>query len=125
MVIKTGRYGSFYACSRYPECKFTKQQIRTIGVKCPICGGEIAARRSKKSMFYSCENYDKCGFSSWDLPLNENCPQCGQMLFRKTGKPQIICHDKECGYKRDIPPEELEAAAEAPQANMFFVPGDL
>jgi len=109
MVVKNGRYGSFYACSRYPECKYTKQQIRTIGVKCPLCGGEVAARRSKKSVFYSCENYEKCGFSSWDFPLNDQCPQCGKMLFRKKGKPMIICHEKDCGYKREITPEELEA----------------
>ena len=53
-------------------------------------------------VFYSCENYPKCDFSSWDLPLNETCPNCGKMLFRKKGKNYIYCADKACGYKREI-----------------------
>ena len=53
-----------------------------------------------RTVFYSCERYPECDFSSWDLPTNENCPTCGHMLFRKKGKPQLICHEKGCGYTR-------------------------
>lgn len=106
MVLRTGRYGSFYACVNYPECKTTKQIVKKIGVKCPVCGGEIVAKRGKnKSFFYSCENYTKCGFSSWDLPLGEKCPDCGEMLYRKKGKKLAVCHNKECGYKREYEAE--------------------
>lgn len=102
MVLRSGRYGSFYACSNYPECKTTKQIVKKIGVKCPVCGGDIITKRGKnKAFFYSCENYEKCGFSSWDMPLDEKCPECGQMLFKKKGKPLAVCHNKECGYKCD------------------------
>ena len=111
MVIRTGRYGAFLACSRYPECKFTKQIEKEIGVSCPICGGRILMKKGrKKNVFYSCENYNTCKFSSWDLPLNERCPQCGEMLFRKKGKNLAICHNQDCGYKRELPP--LENAGE-------------
>ena len=106
MVLRTGRFGSFYACINYPTCKNTKQIHKDIGVPCPLCGGKIVVKRSKnKNVFYSCENYPTCGFSSWDLPLNETCPQCGQMLFRKKGKSQLICHNESCGYKKDTEPE--------------------
>ncbi len=101
MVLKTGRYGHFLACSKYPECKNTKKILKETGVLCPVCGGKILTKKSKKSVFYSCENYKTCNFSSWDLPLDEKCPACGQMLFSKKGKNQIVCHNKDCGYKRN------------------------
>mgnify|MGYP004662896945 FL=1 len=120
MVLRTGRYGSFYACSRYPACKNTKQITHDIGVNCPVCGGKIQMKRGRrKTVFYSCENYNTCKFSSWDLPLNETCPQCGQMLFRKKGKNKIVCHNEACGYKRDADPitepEPTEDGAPTPQ----------
>lgn len=106
MILKTGRYGNFLACSQYPECKNTKQLNKEIGVLCPLCGGNIVTKKSKKSIFYSCENYKTCKFSSWDLPVDEKCPSCGEMLFLKKGKNQIVCHNKECGYKRNTEPKE-------------------
>ena len=108
MVLRTGRYGSFYACSKYPECKFTKQKVKDIGVPCPKCGSRLIMKTGRnKTVFYSCEKYPTCDFSSWDLPTNEKCPTCGKMLFRKKGKPVLVCHDKACGYSR-----EAEVAAE-------------
>ena len=104
MVLRSGRYGSFYACSNYPKCKNTKKVAREIGVPCPECGAKLVRMNAKKgnSFFYSCERYPECKFSSWDVPLNEKCPDCGKMLFRKKGKNLIVCADKECGYKREI-----------------------
>ncbi|MCR4394141.1 MAG: type I DNA topoisomerase, partial [Dehalococcoidales bacterium] len=63
MVIKSGRFGKFLACSGYPECKTTRPfQIKT-GAKCPECGGELVQRISKrKRRFYGCSNYPKCEF---------------------------------------------------------------
>ena len=108
MVIRPGRYGNFYACSRYPECKNTKQIRHPVGVKCPKCGGEILQRSGKnRRIFYSCENYPTCDFSSWDLPLRESCPRCGKLLFAKKGKNLILCHDRVCGYKREMTEEEV------------------
>jgi len=107
MVQRTGRYGSFFACSRYPECDFTKQKTREIGVPCPKCGSKIVMKTGrKKTVFYSCEKYPSCDFSSWDLPTNEKCPQCEQILFRKKGQPMLVCHTDGCGFKKPYAAEE-------------------
>ncbi len=107
MILRTGRYGSFYACSRYPECKNTRQKVRPLGVKCPECGADLVTKYGKnRSVFYSCTRYPKCKFSSWDLPTNEKCPSCGGMLYRKKGRNQLVCKTEGCGYKRDVPPAE-------------------
>lgn len=107
MVLRSGRYGSFYACSNYPSCKNTKQIVHSIGVKCPKCGKDVVSKRGKnRSFFYSCENYPECDFSSWDAPIGENCPDCGEMLYKKKGKRLIVCLNKDCGYKREIKEHE-------------------
>ena len=100
MVLRSSRFGTFYACSKYPECKFIKTKTKEIDVPCPTCGGKVLTKYGKKkTVFYSCENYPKCDFSNWDMPTKENCPNCGKMLFRKKGKDLLICADKDCGYK--------------------------
>ncbi len=113
MVQRTGRYGTFFACVRYPECNFSKQKTREIGVPCPKCGSKIVNKTGKnRTVFYSCEKYPTCDFSSWDLPLSENCPDCGEMLFRKKGQSMIICHNKACGFKKPAPTAETPESAE-------------
>ena len=101
MVLRTGKFGSFYACANYPKCKFTKQKTKNIDVPCPDCGGKIVVRYSKsRTAFYGCENYPKCNFSSWDMPVNEKCPDCGKPLYHKKGKNQLVCHDEACGFTK-------------------------
>jgi len=113
MVLRSGKFGAFYACVRYPECKFTKQRTRELGVNCPQCNAKLVTKYGRNhTVFYSCERYPDCDFSSWDMPMKENCPNCGKMLFRKKGKPMLICHDKECGYKREIEENELSDSNE-------------
>ncbi len=105
MVLRTGRYGSFYACSKYPTCKFTKPKTRDIGVACPKCKAKLVMKNGRnKTVFYSCERYPECDFSSWDMPTTETCPTCGAMLFRKKGKALLVCHNKPCGYSREVEP---------------------
>lgn len=100
MVLRNGRFGAFYACVKYPKCKFTKQKSNSIDAKCPKCGGDIVAKHGKnKSFFYSCSNYPKCDYSSWDLPLSEKCPECGEILYRKKGKNTVFC--KNCSYQKE------------------------
>ena len=101
MVLRNGKFGSFYACVNYPSCNFTKRRTKEIGASCPDCGGKVIVRYSKnRTMFYGCENYPKCNFSSWDMPSNEKCPQCGKALFHKKGKALLVCHDEACGFSK-------------------------
>lgn len=103
VVVRQGRYGAFYACSRYPECKFTKQKVKSLGVSCPKCGRDIVTKYGRnKTVFYSCSGYPECDFSSWDLPTNEKCPQCGEMLYQKKGRALLVCKKEGCRYKREI-----------------------
>jgi len=109
MVIKTGRYGKFLACSRYPECKNTKPL--STGIKCPQDGGDIVERRSKRGkLFWSCSNYPECAFATWYKPVPEKCPNCNAdfLLEKRDKSGRIIhfCHKKECGYKETAPSEE-------------------
>ena len=107
MVLRTGRYGSFFACSQFPKCSFTKQKTKDIGVPCPKCGSKVIMKNGKnRTVFYSCEKYPECDFSSWDMPTTERCPQCGEILYRKKGQAQYVCHGKDCGYKRAIENEK-------------------
>jgi len=78
MVIKLGRYGKFFACSNFPECRHTKPMVKEIGVTCPTCHeGQIIERKSKKNrLFYGCSRYPECEFTSWDKPVGRDCPKC-------------------------------------------------
>ncbi len=109
MLKRRGRYGEFIACSNYPKCKNTKQILKPIGVPCPKCGAQVVAKNGKnRSFFYSCEKYPECDFLSWDQPTDQSCPDCGAPLFIKKGKHQLVCHEKECGYKQELPQAEGE-----------------
>ncbi len=102
MVLRSGKFGSFYACSNFPKCRNTKQITKEINVPCPKCGAKIVQKHGKnKTVFYSCERYPDCDFSSWDMPTKEKCPTCGALLLEKKGKEQLVCSNKACGYKRD------------------------
>ncbi|QQY80746.1 DNA topoisomerase-1 [Keratinibaculum paraultunense] len=103
MVIKYGRYGKFLACPGYPDCKNTKAIVDELDIPCPLCGGNIIRRRSKKGrIFYGCSNFPNCNFSSWNEPIKEKCPQCNGIMVKKKTKNgiKIQCINKECGYKR-------------------------
>ncbi|MDH6363162.1 DNA topoisomerase-1 [Enterococcus sp. PF1-24] len=95
MVIKLGRYGKFYACSNFPDCRNTKPIIKEIGVTCPVCEkGQVVERKSKKNrIFYGCSRFPECDFTSWDKPVGRKCPKCGKYLVEKKvkGGKQVIC----------------------------------
>ena len=95
MVVKMGRYGKFYACSRFPKCRNTKAIVKDTGVTCPKCGkGTVVERKSKKNRtFYGCSRYPDCDFVSWDQPIARKCPKCGHFLVIKKlkGGQQIVC----------------------------------
>ena len=102
MVIRHGKFGEFYACSNYPTCKFTKQKVIDIGVACPRCSSKVVGRHGKgKMLFFSCEKHPECDFSSWDMPLNEKCPDCGDMLYYRKSRRSVTCKNPSCDYKRE------------------------
>ena len=77
LILRTGKFGEFIACSTYPKCKYARP--KTIGVTCPDCGtGELTSRKSKTGRaFYSCNRYPECKFITNDKPLPIPCPSCG------------------------------------------------
>lgn len=98
LVIKSGRFGKFLACPGYPECKFTKAIIVDTGVPCPKCGAKILQKRSKTGKtYYGCEHNPTCDFMTWDIPLKDKCPHCGQNLFRRNNRfRQVYCANTAC-----------------------------
>jgi DNA topoisomerase I, bacterial len=101
MVKKHGRFGEFLACSGYPECKNTKPIVSKIDVKCPDCGKDIIARKSKKGrVFYGCSGYPECNKLYWNKPVDKKCPNCSSLLMeKKTKTSSYLCSNPECGYK--------------------------
>ncbi len=104
MVVKTGRFGKFIACSAYPQCKTTKPLA--LGVKCPQpdCGGDLVQKRTKKGRsFFACSNYPKCEYALWDRPIPKTCPTCqAPFLVEKVSKQDgrsVQCRNEECGYR--------------------------
>ena len=129
MVIKMGRFGKFLACPGFPECKNAKPLVERMPGRCPKCGSGMLKRKSKKGYaFYACEKGTECGFMSWDVPTAEDCPQCGQTMFKKSGKgrmkpfcinencPNFLPEDKRGYYKKKAPQttdaQQEETAAE-------------
>ena len=99
MVIKMGRFGKFLACPGFPECKNAKPLVEHMPGRCPRCGGGMLKRKSKKGYaYYACEKGAECGFMSWDVPTAEDCPECGQTMFKKSGKGRMkpFCINEKC-----------------------------
>ena len=107
MVIKYGPYGKFLACPGFPECSNTKPYLEKIGVPCPKCNKELVIRKTKKGRrYYGCESYPECDFMSWAMPVNEKCPNCGNILVKKGNK--LCCIDEQCGYVTVVKKEDKE-----------------
>ena len=128
MVVKTGRFGKFLACPGYPECKNTKPLVERMPGRCPKCGSGLLKRKSKKGYaYYACERGAECGFMTWDVPTAEDCPECGQTLFKKSGKGRMkpFCINEKCsrflpedqrGYYKKKTAEDGEATPEEKSA---------
>ncbi len=110
MIEKLGRFGRFYACTGFPDCKHTESLVKaegsakpiTLNIACPKCSkGQMAAKRSKRGkIFYGCDQYPACDMATWDKPINEFCPTCKSILTENF-KGLIKCSNKECDYKNN------------------------
>ncbi|MGL5615699.1 MAG: type I DNA topoisomerase [Sarcina sp.] len=116
MVIKHGRFGDFLACPGYPDCQNTKPIVEKVEASCPLCGGDILIKRSKKgNKFYGCSNYPDCNFVSWSEPAKEKCPKCGEFMVKKYSKTKgnyLECSNKECKERIEVKSEEETAEKE-------------
>ena len=124
MVIKSGRFGRFLACPGYPECRFTKPLVVEMPGRCPKCGGRILKKTSRNGYtYYGCDKFPACDFMTWDVPVKDDCPVCGQTMFKKAGRGfnKPFCANPACsnflpedkrGYRRRKTAEGAEAAAE-------------
>lgn len=143
LVYKSGRFGRFLACPGFPECTFTMPIVVEMPGKCPACGSRLLKRTSRNGYtYYACEKGRDCpwrgtgsdgkeiiGFMTWDVPTKEVCPECGQTMFKRSGKGKLkpFCINEKCpnflpedkrGYKKKAeskPAAEGEAAEDAAQ----------
>jgi len=111
MVVKSGRFGLFLACTGYPDCKGTKPLQVKVGVPCPEDAGEIVQKRSRKgTTFYGCANYPNCTFATNLRPIPEPCPECKGLL---TAFPRGGVRCTKCEYKGKRPKAQDEDSEEA------------
>ena len=105
LVVKEGRYGKFIACSRYPDCRYTRNVENTVKGTCPLCGSGLVSRKSRKykgSQFFTCDKLGsdpECPFISWDLPIEgSSCETCGSYMVWKRfrGRSFPRCGNRDC-----------------------------
>jgi len=116
MALRRSRFGAFYGCTGYPECKGIRKIVpqaeppKPTGVACPECGkGEIEEKRSRRGkLFYSCNRYPDCKFALWNRPVLKPCPDCGApFLLEKTTKrtgTRLVCNTEGCGHSEQVEP---------------------
>jgi DNA topoisomerase-1 len=111
LVIRHGRFGKFIGCSDFPQCRYTEPWLEKIGVRCPLDGGELVERRTRRGrVFYGCANYPECEFTSWKRPLPQPCPNCGGTLTAEN-RTHAVCLKCERRFERSsLPAAEGEAA---------------
>ena len=118
LVEREGRFGPFLACPGYPDCKFTMPLVIQMPGRCPKCGGRLMKRSGtakatgKPYNYYCCEfagskvSERTCDFMSWDVPVKDDCPVCGQTLFKRAGKGfnRPFCINEKC--EKFVPEEK-------------------
>ena len=100
MIIKMGRFGRFMACTKFPECKYTKSLVeKKVIMPCPKCEkGQVVAKRTKRGkIFWGCDTYPKCDFASWDEPVKDACPTCKGLMTISKKKKVPVC--TACGFE--------------------------
>jgi DNA topoisomerase-1 len=111
MALKRGRYGTFLACTGYPECKSTRPA--NVAMPCPQaeCTGQIVPRKTRRGRtFYGCTSYPRCTFSAWHRPVAKPCPQCQATYLlekrtnKKTQRVLLECPSQGCDYQEMADP---------------------
>ena len=92
LVIRWSKYGKFLACSKYPECKYTRPLEMEVaeGIKCPVCGKDMILREGRTGRFYACIDYPRCP-GTLPYTTGVKCPECGgDLIERKNKRGQIF-----------------------------------
>ncbi|MBP6884544.1 MAG: type I DNA topoisomerase [Candidatus Pacebacteria bacterium] len=106
LVVREGRFGMFISCSRYPKCKFIKEdeeekKKKMTGVQCPTCKkGEMMERRGRFGIFYSCSNYPDCKNAIKAKPTGNICPMCQSLMMLGTKTIPERCSNNKCANHR-------------------------
>lgn len=102
MIVRYGKYGKFLGCPNFPDCNFTKPWYEDTGISCPLCGGKVLLKKTKKGRtYYGCENNgENCDFMSWEKPTGEKCPVCEDVLVEKGSSKnrKVVCRSSKCNY---------------------------
>lgn len=78
LIVRIGKFGKFFACSGFPECKHTESMEEKINIKCPEDGGAVVIRKTRKGKtFYGCKNWPVCKFASWTKPKPDEPDKIG------------------------------------------------
>jgi DNA topoisomerase-1 len=104
LVIRVRRdgTGTFISCSRYPKCKFIKQdeeemKRKMTDITCPVCNkGKMMERRGRFGIFYSCSNYPDCKNAIKAKPTGNICDLCGSLMMEGTKTIPERCSNKMC-----------------------------
>ncbi len=68
VVVRFGKFGKFFSCSTFPDCKFTKPFVEETNILCPKDSGKVIVKKTRKGRkFYGCSNYPNCDFAAWKL----------------------------------------------------------
>jgi DNA topoisomerase-1 len=109
MVLKKGRFGTFFACTGYPDCKTTKQiggqqkkPDQKLDEICPQCGNHLVLKTGRFGEFTACSNYPTCKYVK-QKTIGVKCPECneGEVVERrsKRGKTFYGCNRwPECNF---------------------------
>lgn len=117
MVIKSGRFGKFLACSGYPECKNTKPIIIKTEGFCPLCGGTVLEKKSRNGVkYFGCEHNPTCQFMTWDIPTKETCEECGKTILLQPRFRKKYCSNPNC-IKHTPPIRKSKTEGEAAKAD--------
>jgi DNA topoisomerase I len=105
LVIRTGRYGQFYACSAFPKCRYTRplEEPKESSVPCPKCGGKLLKRYARKDRrsFFGCEHYPKCDFTVSQTPVKP-CPSCKEGVLIEGKDGELVCSNKQCEHREPV-----------------------
>jgi DNA topoisomerase I len=94
MVLKKGRFGTFLACTGFPDCKTTKQiggaqkkPDQPLDEKCPNCDSNLVLKSGRFGEFTACSNYPTCKFVK-QKTIGVKCPECseGEVIERRSKK---------------------------------------